>query len=50
MRLMSLADLTITSHFVAAVAWGEGRTRRLFLAAYDELVVQGLHPRLEGYR
>lgn len=30
--------------------FGEYRTRRLVLAAYDELVAQGLRPRLEGYR
>ncbi|WP_395334286.1 hypothetical protein WBP06_18435 (plasmid) [Novosphingobium sp. BL-8H] len=30
--------------------YGEYRTRRLVLAAYDELTAQGLRPRLEGYR
>lgn len=29
---------------------GEYRTRRLVLAAYDELMAQGLRPRVEGYR
>jgi len=29
---------------------GEYRTRRLVLAAYDELMAQGLRPRGEGYR
>lgn len=29
---------------------GEYRTRRLVLAAYDELTAQGLRPRVEGYR
>lgn len=50
MRLMSLADLTVTGHSLAAVAWGEDRTRRLFLAAYGALVAKCLRPRLEGYR
>jgi hypothetical protein len=30
--------------------YGEYRTRRLVLAAYDNLVAQGLRPRTEGYR
>nr|WP_313634771.1 N-6 DNA methylase [Brevundimonas diminuta] len=30
--------------------FGEYRTRRLVLAAYDELMAQGLRPRVEGYR
>lgn len=30
--------------------YGEYRTRRLVLAAYDELMAQGLRPRVEGYR
>lgn len=30
--------------------FGEYRTRRLVLAAYDTLTAQGLRPRLEGYR
>ena len=30
--------------------YNEYRTRRLVLAAYDELTAQGLRPRLEGYR
>ena len=30
--------------------YGEYRTRRLVLAAYDTLVAQGLRPRTEGYR
>lgn len=30
--------------------FGEYRTRRLVLAAYDELLADGLRPRLEGYR
>jgi N-6 DNA Methylase len=30
--------------------YGEYRTRRLVLAAYDELTAQGLRPHLEGYR
>ena len=30
--------------------FGEYRTRRLVLAAYDELTAQGQRPRLEGYR
>lgn len=30
--------------------FGEYRTRRLILAAYDELLADGLRPRLEGYR
>lgn len=30
--------------------YGEYRTRRLVLAAYDELTMQGLRPRVEGYR
>lgn len=30
--------------------YGEYRTRRLVLAAYDELMAQGLRPCLEGYR
>lgn len=50
MRLMSLADLTVTSHSLAAVAWGEDRTRHLLLAVYNPLVAKGLRPRLEGYR
>jgi hypothetical protein len=29
---------------------GEYRTRRLVLAAYDELMAQGMRPRVEGYR
>lgn len=29
---------------------GEYRTRRLVLAAYDELTMQGMRPRVEGYR
>ncbi|WP_086619714.1 Eco57I restriction-modification methylase domain-containing protein [Erythrobacter tepidarius] len=29
---------------------GEYRTRRLVLAAYDELMAQGMRPRTEGYR
>lgn len=29
---------------------GEYRTRRLVLAAYDELIAQGMRPRVEGYR
>ena len=29
--------------------FGEYRTRRLVLTAYDELIIQGLRPRLEGY-
>ncbi len=29
---------------------GEHRTRRLVLAAYDELMAQGMRPRVEGYR
>jgi hypothetical protein len=29
---------------------GEYRTRRLVLAAYDELTAQGMRPRVEGYR
>jgi hypothetical protein len=29
---------------------GEYRTRRLVLAAYDELMAQGMSPRVEGYR
>ena len=29
---------------------GEYRTQRLVLAAYDELLAQGLRPRTEGYR
>lgn len=29
---------------------GEYRTRRLVLAAYDELMAKGLRPRVEGYR
>lgn len=29
---------------------GEYRTRRLVLAAYDELTMQGMRPKLEGYR
>ena len=29
---------------------GEYRTRRLVLAAYDELMAQGMMPRVEGYR
>ncbi|WP_296720767.1 hypothetical protein [Erythrobacter sp.] len=28
---------------------GEYRTRRLVLAAYDELSAQGMRPRVEGY-
>ncbi|WP_145076251.1 hypothetical protein, partial [Sphingobium wenxiniae] len=31
-------------------AYGEYRTQRLVLAAYDELMAQGMRPRLEGYR
>ncbi|GMN03908.1 Eco57I restriction-modification methylase domain-containing protein [Erythrobacter sp. MTPC3] len=30
--------------------YNEYRTRRLVLAAYDELMAQGLRPRVEGYR
>ena len=30
--------------------YGEYRTQRLVLAAYDELMAQGMRPRLEGYR
>jgi hypothetical protein len=30
--------------------YGEYRTRRLVLAAYDELLGQGLRPKVEGYR
>jgi hypothetical protein len=30
--------------------YGEYRTQRLVLAAYDALVAQGMHPRTEGYR
>jgi hypothetical protein len=30
--------------------YGEYRTRRLVLAAYDALIAQGLRPRTEGYR
>jgi hypothetical protein len=30
--------------------YGEYRTRRLVLAAYDALMAQGTRPRLEGYR
>lgn len=30
--------------------YGEYRTRRLVLAAYDELTMQGMRPRVEGYR
>jgi hypothetical protein len=30
--------------------YGEYRTRRLVLAAYDDLIAQGLRPRTEGYR
>ncbi|MCX7864769.1 MAG: hypothetical protein N2423_07025, partial [Novosphingobium sp.] len=30
--------------------FGEYRTRRLVLAAYDELTAQGMRPRVEGYR
>ena len=30
--------------------YGEYRTRRLVLAAYDELMAQGMRPRTEGYR
>ena len=29
--------------------YGEYRTRRLVLAAYDELMAQGMRPRVEGY-
>jgi hypothetical protein len=29
---------------------GEYRTRRLVLAAYDELMAQGMRPKVEGYR
>lgn len=50
MRLMSLTDLTVTSYSLAAVAWGEDRTRRLLLAVYYALVAKGLHPCPEGYR
>ncbi|MDT4841716.1 hypothetical protein FQZ97_755860 [compost metagenome] len=50
MRLMSLADLRVTGHSLAAVAVGEDRTRRLFLAAYGAFVAKGLRPRLVGYR
>lgn len=32
------------------VRHGEYRTRRLVLAAYDELTAQGMRPRVEGYR
>lgn len=30
--------------------YGEYRTQRLILAAYDELMAQGMRPRLEGYQ
>ena len=30
--------------------YGEYRTRRLVLAAYDKLVAEGMRPRVEGYR
>ena len=30
--------------------YGEYRTRRLVLAAYDELMAQGMRPRVEGWR
>lgn len=30
--------------------YGEYRTQRLILAAYDDLMAQGMRPRLEGYR
>jgi len=30
--------------------YGEYRTQRLVLSAYDELTAQGMRPRLEGYR
>ncbi|MCF8706328.1 Methyltransferase domain-containing protein [Sphingobium faniae] len=30
--------------------YGEYRTQRLVLAAYDELMAQGMRPRLDGYR
>ena len=30
--------------------YGEYRTRRLVLAAYDELIALGMRVRLEGYR
>jgi len=30
--------------------YGEYRTQRLVLTAYDELMAQGMRPRLEGYR
>lgn len=30
--------------------YGEYRTRRLVLAAYDDLMAQGMRPRVEGYR
>ena len=50
MRLMSLAELSVASHSMASAAWGEDRTRRLILAAYDTLVAKGLRPRVEGYR
>lgn len=33
-----------------ALAYGEYRTQRLVLAAYDVLVTGGMRPRTEGYR
>jgi hypothetical protein len=30
--------------------FGEYRTQRLVLAAYDALIAQGMRPRTEGYR
>lgn len=50
MRLMSLADLTVTGHSLAAVAWGEDCTQLFSPASHNTLVAKGLRLRLEGYR
>lgn len=50
MCLMSLVDPSLTSRSLAAVAWGEIRTRCLLLAAYDTLVAKEFRPSLDGYR
>jgi hypothetical protein len=50
MRLISLADLAVTSHSLVSTVSGEDRTSCHVLAHSDALFTEGLLPRLEGYQ